>query len=143
LIVNHRIISEIRRLGLFIDTRRRLNLELPMNLKLFTAVAIFATAHMVAFAQIMTRPVVQTISSDKTKLQAYCELGKLPDQMQKAEDRNHTKAVDALVAKADPLAQQIGPEYLKIVEGLERVDPNSAEGQRFAAVFNSLREKCK
>jgi hypothetical protein len=53
-----------------------------MNLKLFTAVAIFATAHMVAFAQIMTRPVVQTISSDKTKLQAYCELGKLPDQMQ-------------------------------------------------------------
>jgi hypothetical protein len=82
LIVNHTIISEIRRLGLFIDTRRRLNLGLPMNLKLFTAVAIFATAHMVAFAQIMTRPVVQTISSDKTKLQAYCELGKLPDQMQ-------------------------------------------------------------
>ena len=48
--------------------------------------------------------------------------------MQKAEDRNDTKAVDALVAKADPLAQQIGPEYLKIVEGLEHVDPNSAEG---------------
>jgi hypothetical protein len=38
-------------------------------------------------------------------------------------------------SKADPLAQQIGPEYLKIVEGLEQVDPNSAEGQRFAAVF--------
>jgi hypothetical protein len=46
-------------------------------------------------------------------------------------------------SKADPLAQQIGPEYLKIVEGLARVDPNSAKGQRFAAVFNSLREKCK
>ena len=26
---------------------------------------------------------VQTISRDKTKLQAYCKLGKLPDQMQK------------------------------------------------------------
>ena len=63
--------------------------------------------------------------------------------MQKAEDRNDTKGVDALVAKADPLAQQIGPEYLKIVEGLEQVDPNSVEGQRHAAVFNSLREKCK
>jgi hypothetical protein len=129
---------------------------LPMNLKLFTAVTIFATAHIVAFAQnddpsdqvpkptlADVRNLVQTISSDKTKLQAYCELGKLPDQMQKAEDRNHTKAVDALVAKADPLAQQIGPEYLKIVEGLEQVDPNSVEGQRLAAVFNSLREKCK
>jgi hypothetical protein len=84
--------------------------------------------------------VVQTISSDKTKLQAFCKLGKLPDQMQKAEDRNDTKAVDALVAKADPLAQQIGPEYLKIVEGLEQVDPNSAEGQRFAAVFEPPRK---
>ena len=127
-----------------------------MNLKLLEAVAIFATAPIVAFAQnddpadqapkptlADAQNVVQTISSDKTKLQAYCKLGKLPDQMQKAEDRNDTKAVDALVAKADPLAQQIGPEYLKIVEGLERVDPNSAEGQRFAAVFNSLREKCK
>jgi hypothetical protein len=129
---------------------------LPMNLKLFTAVTIFATAHIVAFAQnddpsdqvpkptlADVRNLVQTISSDKTKLQAYCELGKLPDQLQKAEDRNHTKAVDALVAKADPLAQQIGPEYLKIVEGLEHVEPSSAEGQSFATVFNSLREKCK
>ena len=32
--------------------------------------------------------VVQTISSDKTKLQAYCELGKLQDQMEKAEEGN-------------------------------------------------------
>lgn len=129
---------------------------LPMNLKLLTAVAIFATAPIVTFAQngdpadqapkptlADAENVVQTISSDKTKLQAFCKLGKLPDQMQKAEDRNHTKAVDALVAKADPLAQQIGPEYLKIVEGLEHVDPSSAEGQSFATVFNSLREKCK
>ena len=94
-----------------------------MNLKLLEAVAIFATAPIVAFAQnddpadqapkptlADAQNVVQTISSDKTKLQAYCKLGKLPDQMQKAEDRNDTKAVDALVAKADPLAQQIGPE---------------------------------
>ena len=95
---------------------------LPMNLKLLTAVAIFATAPIVTFAQngdpadqapkptlADAENVVQTISSDKTKLQAFCKLGKLPDQMQKAEDRNDTKGVDALVAKADPLAQQIGP----------------------------------
>src|SRR3984893_5368626 len=123
-----------------------------MNLKLLLAVTIFATAPILAFAQkddpanqapkptlADAQKVVQTISSDKTKLQAYCELGKLQDQMEKAEEGNDTKAVDALVAKADALGQQIGPEYLKIVEGLEEVDPNSAEGQRFAAVFNTLR----
>jgi hypothetical protein len=127
-----------------------------MNLKLLLAVTIFATAPILAFAQkddpanqapkptlADAQRVVQTISSDKTKLQAYCELGKLQDQMEKAEEGNDTKAVDALVAKADALGQQIGPEYLKIVEGLEEVDPNSAEGQRFAAVFNTLHENCK
>ena len=127
-----------------------------MNLKLLLAVTIFATAPILAFAQkddpanqapkptlADAQKVVQTISSDKTKLQAYCELGKLQDQMEKAEEGNDTKAVDALVAKADALGQKIGPEYLKIVEGLEEVDPNSAEGQRFAAVFNTLHENCK
>jgi hypothetical protein len=127
-----------------------------MSLKLLMAVTIFAAAPIVAFEQkddpanhapkptlADAQKVVQTISSDKTKLQAYCDLGKLQDQMEKAEEGNDTAAVDALVAKADALAQQIGPEYLGIVEGLEEVDPNSAEGQKFAAVFNTLHEKCK
>ena len=87
--------------------------------------------------------VVQTIGSDKTKLQAYCELGKLQDQMEKAEEGNDAKAVDALVAKADALGQQIGPEYLRIVEGLEEIDPKSAGGKKYAAVFNTLHDKCK
>lgn len=123
-----------------------------MNLKLLMVVAIFATAPIVASAQKNGPPkptladaqnVVQTISNDKAKLQAYCELGKLQDQLEKAEEGNDTKALDALVAKADALGQQIGPEYLRIVEGLEEVDPGSAEGQTFAAVFNPLHDKCK
>ena len=76
-----------------------------MNIRLLVFVTIFAAAPIVASAQKKApanqapkptlgdaQKVVQTISSDKTKLQAYCELGKLPDQMQKAEDRNHTKS---------------------------------------------------
>ena len=87
--------------------------------------------------------VVQTISNDKAKLQAYCELSKLEDQMEKAEEANDTKTVEALFAKSDALAQQIGSEYLRIVDGLEEVDPKLAEGQKFAAVFNTLHDKCK
>ena len=90
-----------------------------MNLKLLLAVTIFATAPILAFAQkddpanqapkptlADARKVVQTISSDKTKLQAYCELGKLEDQVAKAEEREDTKTVETLFAKADALAQQ-------------------------------------
>ena len=127
-----------------------------MRLKLFTAVTIFATAPIVAFAQKddparqASKPtledaqkVVQAIGNDKNKLQAFCDLGKLQEQMEKAEEKNDSKAIDALIAKADTLEQQIGPEYEGIVEGLDRVDPNSAEGQKFTAVFNTLQEKCK
>jgi len=127
-----------------------------MNIRLLVFVTIFAAAPIVASAQKKAltnqapkptlgdaQKVVQTISSDKTKLQAYCELGKLADQMMKAEEGNDTKAVDALAAKAEALGRQIGPEYVRIVEGLDEVGPNSAEGQKFAAVFDTLKEKCK
>jgi hypothetical protein len=122
-----------------------------MNIKLLTIVTPFlAFAQKEAPGDHALKPtladaqkVVQTISNDKAKLQAYCEMGKLEDQMAKAEEANDTRAVEALLVKSDALAQQIGPEYLRIVGGLEEVDPSSAEGQKFAAVFNTRHEKCQ
>jgi hypothetical protein len=125
-----------------------------MNLKLLMAVTIFVTAPIVAFAQneptdqapkptlADAQKVVQMISDDKSKLQTYCELGKLEDETAKAEDANDTEAVEALVTKAEALAQQIGPEYLKLVEGLELIDPKSVEGEKFGAVLSALDDKC-
>jgi hypothetical protein len=63
-----------------------------MNFKLVLAVTLIAAAPVVSFAQ-KDNPVdhvpkptleeaqklVQTISDDKAKLQAYCEIGKLQD----------------------------------------------------------------
>jgi hypothetical protein len=49
----------------------------------------------------------------------------------------------ALIAKADTLEQQLGPEYDKVIEGLELFDLNSAEGQKIAAVSKSLQDKCE
>jgi hypothetical protein len=127
-----------------------------MNLKLLPVVTILAAAPFVAFAQkddpadhapkptlADAQKVVQTISNDESKLQTYCELGKLEDETAKAEDVNDAKAVEALVSKAEALAQQIGPEYVKLVEGLELIDPKSAEGEKFAAVLSGLDDKCK
>ena len=50
---------------------------------------------------------------------------------------------EALGTKADTLAQQIGPEYAKVMDGLEEVDPNSAEGKQYTAVFSTLVKQCK
>ena len=127
-----------------------------MNLKLVVAVSLFAAVPVVALAQkdapatkvpkptvADAQKLVQTISTDKTKLQAYCEIGKLQDQMEKAEEKNDTKTIEALGAEVDNLEQRVGPDYARIMDGLEQVDPNSSEGQKFTAVFNTLHEKCK
>lgn len=133
-----------------------LQTETVMRLKLLVAVTIFATAPIVALAQNddatnhapkptieEAQKVAQAISSDKTKLQAYCEIGKLQGQIEKAEEKNDTKALEALGAKIDSLEQQVGSDYAKLVDGLDEVDPTSAEGKKFAAVFDPIHEKCK
>jgi hypothetical protein len=128
-----------------------------MTLKLILAVVtLIATAPPVAFAQKddpvdhapkstveEAQKLVQTISSDKTKLQAYCEIGKLQKQMEKAQEENDTKALDSLFAKLDSLEQQVGPDYARMMDGLGEVDPSSAEGQKFTAIFDPLHKQCK
>src|SRR5271170_155680 len=73
-------------------------LGIPMNHKLIMAVALFAAIPMMAYAQQDdlaaktpkstvedAQKIVQTISSDPAKLKAYCEMGKLQEQMEQAE----------------------------------------------------------
>ncbi|MGC1350763.1 MAG: hypothetical protein WA858_13430 [Xanthobacteraceae bacterium] len=83
------------------------------------------------------------ISSDKAKLQAYCDIGKLQDQMEQASKKKDNKTLEALGAKVDALAQQIGPDYVKVMDGLDQVDPNSVEGKQYGAVFDPLDKQCK
>ena len=127
-----------------------------MNLKLLVVATLFVAVPLVAFAQkdeptdqspkptlADAQKVVEMISTDTVKLQTYCEIGKLEDEMANAEETNDTKAVEALISKTEALAQQIGPEYVKLLEGLELIDPKSPEGEKFAAVLSGLDDKCK
>jgi hypothetical protein len=54
-----------------------------------------------------------------------------------------TKAIEMLIAKTDALEQQLGPEYDKVIEGLDQIDFSSAEGQEIAEVFKTLQAKCE
>jgi hypothetical protein len=127
-----------------------------MNFKFVMAVSLFAAFPVIAYAQKndpdaeVPRPtvadaqkLVQTIGSDSAKLKVYCEMGKLQEQMEQADQKKDNKALEALAAKADSLLQQVGPEYKNMMEGLDEVDPNSDEGKRFAAVFALLDKQCK
>jgi hypothetical protein len=87
--------------------------------------------------------VVQEISSDKAKLQAYCDMNKLNDEVAQADAKKDTKAIEALSQKADGLAQTLGPDYMKLMDGLDQVDENSPLGKQIIAAFDPLDKQCK
>ena len=86
--------------------------------------------------------VAQIISSDKAKLQAYCDSKKLYDRIGAAYKKNDTKTADALNKQADALVSKIGPEYSKLMDGLEQIDQNSSEGKQFTPIFAGLDKLC-
>jgi hypothetical protein len=85
--------------------------------------------------------VVQIITSDKVKTQAYCDLTKLEDQV-KAVQQNDTKTVETLTKQAEALIDKLGPEYFKLMDGLERVDPKSSEAKEFMSILSELDKSC-
>ena len=85
----------------------------------------------------------ETIGSDKSKLRAYCELGKLHDETRQAVEYNDTNVIAAVTAKTDAFERQLGPEYDKMLNGLEQIDFGSDEGQRIATAFYTLQQKCE
>ena len=125
-----------------------------MNLKF--GVAILILTAMPAFGQAQTdgpkaqkptkadvQKLVQTISGDKTKMQAYCDLAKLNQKIEQANERKDEKTIEALSPEADNLMQKLGPDYAKLLDGFEQADENSSEGEEFVAAFDSLDEQCK
>ena len=92
-----------------------------MRLKLFVAVAILVTPSIAAFAQVDepenpapptiedAQKLVQTISGDKAKLKALCELDNLYEQVEEAEERNDMKERDALGVRLIASNSNSGP----------------------------------
>jgi hypothetical protein len=81
--------------------------------------------------------VVQIITSDKVKTQAYCDLTKLEVQVKAAAEKNDTKTLEPLSKQADALIDKLGPEYFKLMDGLEQVDPKSSEAKEFIHTFRT------
>jgi hypothetical protein len=87
---------------------------------------------------------VQSIAADKVKLKAFCERGQIQEQMEQIEqEKGSAKELDAFGAKAESLSEQLGPDYEMVMSGLDGVDPNSAEGRRYTALFEQLFKQCK
>src|SRR6516225_2394191 len=86
--------------------------------------------------------VVQIITSDKVKTQAYCDLNRLKNEVKAAAQKNDA-ALQALSKQAEALvANKLGPEYFKLMDGLAQVDPNSSEAKEFMSILSELDKSC-
>ena len=81
--------------------------------------------------------VVQLITSDKVKTQAYCDLTKLEGQVKAVQQNTDTKTVETLTKQANALIDKLGPEYFKLMDGLEQVGPRSSETKEFMYTFRA------
>jgi hypothetical protein len=87
--------------------------------------------------------VVQTISADKTKTDAYCKLAKIQEQMATLDEKKDGKKLETLGQQADAEAQKLGADFEKMMDGLEQVDESSPEGKKYGAILATLDAKCK
>ena len=64
------------------------------------------------------------------------------EQVKAAEEKNDTKTLEALSKQADALVDKLGPEYYKLMDGLEEVDPKSSEAKEFMSILSELDKRC-
>jgi len=105
-----------------------------MNLKLNVAILLIAAVPAYAQAQNRTIPkvtksdahkVATIIRSDKAKTQTYCEINKVSEQMNQAYGKNDKKTVDELSQKIERLEKILGPEYIALMDGLQKLGPEN------------------
>ena len=122
-----------------------------MKLKLVAAISALAISALAHAQQNGPQPkptkadaqnVVQIITSDKVKTQAYCDLNKLFDRIQVAKQKNDSNTIQALRKQVDPLVAKLGPEYPKMIEGLVQVDLTSSEGKELLSILSELDKSC-
>jgi ABC-type transporter Mla subunit MlaD len=76
------------------------------------------------------------------KTQAYCDLTELEGQVKAAAEKNDTTTLETLGNRAEALIDKLGPEYYKLMDGLEQVDPKSSEAKEFMSILSELDKSC-
>jgi parvulin-like peptidyl-prolyl isomerase len=120
-----------------------------MNRKVIVAILLVAAAPAFAQAQnpLVTKDdaqkVVTIISGDKAKIQTYCEIQELGEQMERAYEKKDLKLVDELLQKTETMEKTLGPEYVALMEGLDLVDPEKDKlGAEMLSIVASLDRLC-
>ena len=107
------------------------------------AVPMCAQAQSPRVSKADAEKVVTIISGDKAKIQTYCDIGKLSEQIDQAFQKNDNKMVDELSEKIDKLEETLGPEYVALMDKLQDIDPEKDKlGAEIMSVLGALDRLC-
>ena len=123
-----------------------------MNLKFIVAAIAILALPVCAQAQAQkpaakvtnadAQKVVKMISADKAKTQIYCDMAKLGEQIDAADQKKDTKTVEALSKKMDEMSAKLGPEYVAHMDGVQTLDQNSKAGKDLGDTLEGLDKLC-
>jgi len=121
--------------------------EVRMHVKSIFAALVIVAAPVYAQAQKPTRAdaqkVFEIISSDKGKLQTFCDIEKLGDQiLEEANENKDFKKIEELNLKAEELGRKLSPEYGVLMNGIQNVDADSEDGQQIRSTLQELDDLC-
>jgi hypothetical protein len=121
-----------------------------MNMMLM--VAILAISTMAAYAQDQqpdtakvkadAENMVNIIIGDKLKIQTYCEILDLDDQIDDANLNKDTKKATELSEQADELVKKLGPEFSTLANDMKDIDPTSQDGRGIGSIIDKLDQLC-
>jgi len=88
------------------------------------------------------RNLVGIIGGDKIKIQTYCQIDDLTEQLDQAVQEKDSQKAKALVKKIAELNKKMGPDFARLVDIKNHVDLDSQDGQEIASIVASLGESC-
>jgi len=109
------------------------------------AAAPYAQAQTPAATQVTkadAQKVLKIISGDRAKTRVYCQMAKLGDQMEQANEKGDSKQFDKLFQKMYELGKKLGPEYAAMIDGLQDIDPESEVGHEISSTLDALDNLC-
>src|SRR5215468_7629306 len=128
-------------------------MDVLMNVRVVVAILLIVSVPVYAQAQSPSAPkvseddakkVMKIIRGDKAKTQANCEINKVSEQMNQAYRKNDKKRIDDLSQKIKRLEKILGPEYVALMDGLQKLGPeNSKRAAEILLQFAALDRLCK
>jgi hypothetical protein len=93
-------------------------------------------------ALVLSDPSRTDPAKDKAKIQTYCEIRKLSEQIEQASAKKDDKTLEELSVKIETLEKNLGAEYVALLDGLQDVVEDDQLGAEFVSALTSLDRLC-